>query len=285
MRGDGIDVYVEADGPADAPTVAFLHGVTGSAHAWGWLPEEVTRGRRIVKMDLRGHGRSDRAPGTYDVPHYGADVVAVLRELSPERPAVIVGHSLGGTVGWWLAQTHSELVAAALLEDPPLLQGEMTAPENAPTRAMFQATREAVLADREAGRSEEEIRERLAASPMGPPGSPTFAELVTDDSVAGMAFGRAHLDIGVIDGAIDGSTLAPLNTESPVSPPVLIVRADDARGAAFTSARAARLAERYPEVEIVEVSGAGHGIHSERAHRSDFTAHLARFLDRHTPVR
>ena len=82
---------------------------SGRAHA----------GPRIIRVDLRGHGRSDHAPGTYVLPRYGADVVAVLRSVA-SRPAVVVGNSLGGVIAWWLAQNHPDLVTAALLEDPPL---------------------------------------------------------------------------------------------------------------------------------------------------------------------
>ena len=42
----------------------FLHGVSGSGLTYG-LPSEITDGRRIVRVDLRGHGRSPHAPGTY----------------------------------------------------------------------------------------------------------------------------------------------------------------------------------------------------------------------------
>jgi pimeloyl-ACP methyl ester carboxylesterase len=75
-----------------------------------------------VRVDLRGHGRSGHAPGTYTVERYGEDVVAALRE-GVGRPAVLVGHSLAGVVAWWVAQRHPELVTAAFLEDPPLCSG------------------------------------------------------------------------------------------------------------------------------------------------------------------
>ena len=120
---DGVALNVEVEGPEDGPPVAFLHGLSSSTRSYAWLPAEITSGRRIVKIDLRGHGASDRAPGTYVLERYGADVVAVLRELAT-GPAVLVGHSLGGCVAWWVAQRHPELVSAAFLEDPPLYFGE-----------------------------------------------------------------------------------------------------------------------------------------------------------------
>ena len=94
-----------------------------------------------------------------------------------------------------------------------------------------------------------------------------------------MAFGYHRLDIGVIDGAIDGSTLAAAETRSPVAPPVLVVAADDAAGAAFSTGDEERLVPIQPTVEVVRVAGSGHRIHDMRAHRETFAGHLRRFLD------
>ena len=49
-------------------------------------------------------------------------MLAVLEEVG--TPAVLVGHSLGGVVAWWLAQKHPGHVIAAFLEDPPLFAAE-----------------------------------------------------------------------------------------------------------------------------------------------------------------
>ena len=118
-------LHVEVDGPQDAVPVVFLHGVSGSSRTYDWLPADLCDGRRLVKIDLRGHGASEHAPGTYDVDRYGEDVADVLR-TQVGRPALVVGHSLGGVVAWWLAQCHPELVVAAFLEHPPLYMGEPT---------------------------------------------------------------------------------------------------------------------------------------------------------------
>jgi esterase len=255
----------------------FLHGVGSSGRTWEWLPDGVTRGRRIVRIDLRGHGRSDHAQGTYALARYGADVVAVLRELVPGQ-AVLVGHSLGGVVAWWLAQNHPELVAAALLEDPPLLAGETSDVEAGRFRDVFHAVKATIVDHRERGGSQEDLEERIAAIRWAPR-TPPLRDVLTDDAIAALAFGYHRLDIGVIDGAIDGSTLAATNTSAPVSPPVVIVAADDAFGAAFSTQDEARLAASGQRVEVSRISGSGHRIHQSRRHRDAYVEHLRRFLD------
>ena len=81
IESDGVGLHVELEGPEDGTPVLLLHGVGSSGRTWEWLPGELTRGRRIVRVDLRGHGRSDHAPGSYRLPRYGADVVAVLHTV------------------------------------------------------------------------------------------------------------------------------------------------------------------------------------------------------------
>ena len=278
IRSDGVGLHVELEGPEDGAPVLFVHGVGSSGRTWEWLPDELTRGRRIVRVDLRGHGRSDHAPGTYVLPRYGGDVVAVLRSVA-SRPAVVVGNSLGGVVAWWLAQNHPGPVTAALLEDPPLLAGETPEPEVRRFRDVFHGVKAVILESRDRGLSEEETAQHIGTIRWGPPGTPALGEILTDDGLAGMAFGYRRLDIGVIDGAIDGSTLAAAETRSPVTPPVVVVAADDAAGAAFSTGDEERLAQSQPTVEVVRVAGSGHRIHDMRDHREAFAGHLRRFLD------
>jgi pimeloyl-ACP methyl ester carboxylesterase len=278
IESDGVGLHLELEGPEDGAAVLFLHGVGSSGRTWEWVPHELTRARRLVRVDLRGHGRSDHAPGTYVVPRYGADVVAVLNSIV-SRPAVVVGNSLGGVIAWWLAQNHPDLVTAALLEDPPLFAGDTPAAEAGRFRDVFHAVRAVILESRERGLSEEETAEHIATIRWGPAGTPPLGELLTEDGLATLAFGYHRLDIGVIDGAIDGSTLAAVETRSPVNLPVLLVAADDAAGAAFSTGDEERLAERQPTVEVVRIPGSGHRIHDMRAYRETFAGHLRRFLD------
>ena len=278
IESDGVGLHVELEGPEDGTPVLLLHGVGSSGRTWEWLPDELTRGRRIVRVDLRGHGRSDHAPGSYRLPRYGADVVAVLRTVE-SRPVVVVGNSLGGVLAWWLAQNHPGLVTAALLEDPPLFAGETPDTEAGRFRDVFHGVRAVILESRRRGLSEEETAQHIGAIRWGPPGTPPLGELLTDDGLATMAFGYSRLDIGVIDGAIDGSTLAAADTRSPVTSSTVIVAADDTAGAAFSTGDEQRLAESQPTVEVLRITGSGHRIHDMRAHREEFAGHLRRFLE------
>jgi pimeloyl-ACP methyl ester carboxylesterase len=276
---DGIELNVEVDGPEDGPPVAFLHGVSGSLETYGFLPPEITEGRRILGIDLRGHGRSDHAPGTYLLERYGADVAEVLRTVAG-RPAVLVGHSLGGSTAWWVAQRHPELLAAAFLEDPPLYMGERAEHERNEAVKVFPVMRDNAIAMREEGLSVDEAAERLAAAPMGP--DVTAGDLMTADAIHARAVAHLAMDPEVLTAAADGSTLAGTDLDAPVGVPVLLLAAGVQP--AFKPEHEQRLAAGHPGVEVVRVAGVGHSIHSEIAGRATYVDHLAAFLRTHAPV-
>lgn len=280
VENDGVGLNVDVQGPDDTTPVVFLHGVSGSSRTYDFLPAEITAGRRIVRVDLRGHGSSDHAPGTYDMDSYGADLVAVLRALG--GPAVLVGHSLGGVTAWWVAQREPGLVVAAFLEDPPLYMGEPEEHERNVAIPVFVGIRDAAAGWQADGREPEEVTAQLAQTPLGP--ERTMATVMTEDGIAARAHALLAMDPGVLDQAIDRSTLAPTDTGAPVTVPVFLLGADDAMGSAFPDRHAARLARTHPEVEVVRVSGAGHSIHDERESRDVYVRHLAAFLQRHAPV-
>jgi pimeloyl-ACP methyl ester carboxylesterase len=266
-----VRLHVELDGPPDGPPVVLLHGVSGSLGTYAWLPAEIVDGRRIVRVDLRGHGDSERAPGTYRVSEYGADVVEMLRS-EVGRPAVLVGHSLGGVVAWWIAQNHPDLVVAAFLEDPPLYMGEPAEHERNGAIPIFGTLIQAAARWHDQGLSEQEVAAQVAAGPTGPDS--------TDDSHRSRAHALLAMDPGVLEQAYDRSTLAETDTLSPVSVPVFLLAADDAMGA-FPERHAGRLGRTHPHVEIVRLDGAPHAIHDSRAYRDAYVSALAGFLATH----
>lgn len=81
---------------SDATPVVLVHGITESAVTWDPLIERLTTQRRVIAMDLRGHGRSGTAD-RYDLEAMAGDVVSVAMAAGLDRPH-LVGHSLGGAV-------------------------------------------------------------------------------------------------------------------------------------------------------------------------------------------
>ena len=277
---DGLTLHADVEGPEDGPVVVFLHGVSGISADYGWLPPEITDGRRIVRLDLRGHGRSGHAPGTYVIDRYGADVAEVLRRVAG-RPAVLVGHSLGGVAAWWVAQRHPELVAAAFLEDPPLYMGEPEEHERNEIAKLFPLMRDRAAQWQRDGVDVATLAEEIGDAPFGVDESVRMRDAVHEDALRSRAEALLAMDPEVLSGGADRSTLAATDTASPVGVPVLILAADDAMAAAFPSRHERRLAETHPGVEVVRIAGASHGIHNELRFRDAYVEHLAAFLGRH----
>ena len=110
--------YAPGGGVAKLPVIA-IHGLTrNSADFGGIAPLIAASGRRVLAIDVRGRGRSDRAtdPMTYTPDVYAKDVQALMHQLGVER-AVFMGTSMGGLITMALAGQASRKVAAAILND------------------------------------------------------------------------------------------------------------------------------------------------------------------------
>ena len=109
--------YRDAD-TADAPTVVMLHGFTGSKENWYPLAAALEGRYRLLIPDLPGWGESERTPGmAYGFTQQAAHVDAFLRALSPGKPVVLLGHSMGGGIAALVAARYPEDVARVGLLD------------------------------------------------------------------------------------------------------------------------------------------------------------------------
>ena len=101
---------------AGAETVLLLHGLTQQSHAFDPVSARLARRHRCLALDLRGRGESGWAAGSYTIPQYIADVLALLDAL--ELDAVhVLGTSLGGLVGLSLAGVAPERLRSLALND------------------------------------------------------------------------------------------------------------------------------------------------------------------------
>jgi len=91
---DGAAIAFDDQGSGKA--LVLVHGITESRRGWDPVTEGLAAHWRVVRVDLRGHGESERrAP--YDAATMAADVATVVDALDLDRP-LLVGHSLGGVV-------------------------------------------------------------------------------------------------------------------------------------------------------------------------------------------
>ena len=96
-------------------TVVFLHGFGGQAAQWRYQLQEFSRDNRVLALDLRGHGRSDKPASSYDMPEIQADLNAALQILKVEQPFTLVGHSFGGALATVFALHHPKQLERLIL--------------------------------------------------------------------------------------------------------------------------------------------------------------------------
>jgi pimeloyl-ACP methyl ester carboxylesterase len=106
--GTGIAVEILGDGHP-GPTFVFVHGWTFSSRSYHYQRMLAER-FRVVLMDHRGHGESDRGPReSRTVDQIGRDLYAVIDATAPDRDVILVGHSMGGMTIMSLAAHSPEL--------------------------------------------------------------------------------------------------------------------------------------------------------------------------------
>jgi 3-oxoadipate enol-lactonase/4-carboxymuconolactone decarboxylase len=103
-----VDVHHEVAGAVGGPVVVLAGSLGSDLRMWDPQVEPLTAaGFLVVRYDQRGHGRSPSPPGPYSLDDLGADLVALLDRLRMPRVS-LVGLSLGGMTGMWLAEHHPE---------------------------------------------------------------------------------------------------------------------------------------------------------------------------------
>jgi pimeloyl-ACP methyl ester carboxylesterase len=101
LRVRGLDIHLTRWGPpparADSP-VFLLHGFQDTSDTFQFMVDALEGDWPLVAPDWRGFGRSEWPQEGYWFPDYFADLEALLDRLSPDLPARIVGHSMGGNI-------------------------------------------------------------------------------------------------------------------------------------------------------------------------------------------
>ena len=273
---DGVALVADVAAPRSSrsPTVVLLHGGGQTRHSWGTAARSLAaRGLGVVNLDARGHGDSGwSADGRYHLDRLALDLQQVLGTL--RAPLALVGASMGGgTALTYVGRGLEPRVAALVLVD--------IVPRVEPAGA-------------------ERIRAFMRANPDGFANVEEAADAVTryyphrprPKDVSGLrknlrqrADGRLHWhwDPHMIDGPhmVEPPTFQATLAEASrhVRIPTLLVRG--MQSDIVSEAGVADLRRDLPQLEVLDIAGAGHMVAGDR--NDAFDDGVVNFLERHLP--
>jgi pimeloyl-ACP methyl ester carboxylesterase len=149
------------DHAGGTPAVLCLHGLASNARWWDLVAGRLAPRRRVVAVDQRGHGRSERPDGGYGFDEVVADVEALQAALGLSG-VVLAGHSWGA----WVALCHAAAAAPGVVAGVVCVDGG-----TGDLRAVFGSTWEeaevAMTPPDLDGVTVEELRSWVATGPLG----------------------------------------------------------------------------------------------------------------------
>ena len=120
VETNGITTYYEEYG--SGPPIVAIHGAMADHQGWAEILQPLTENYRVLLYDLRGHGRTEQTVHKpYTVETYADDLAAFIDAIELDRPAIL-GHSLGGMVGYTFADRHPEKLSALITVGSPTPQ-------------------------------------------------------------------------------------------------------------------------------------------------------------------
>ena len=116
---DGVNLRYLDTGSGNPPLV-FIHGWCCDHTYWRDQLPEFARRHRVIAVDLRGHGQSDKPDQDYTIGGFADDVAWLIRRLELHQP-VVIGHSMGGVIALNLIRNHLDLARAGVIVDSPVV--------------------------------------------------------------------------------------------------------------------------------------------------------------------
>ena len=114
-KGDGVKIQL-AIWEGNGKQILCIHGITANCRFWDCLASALVPHHRVIAMDLRGRGLSDKPPTGYSIEHHCKDILALMKDQGLERP-VLMGHSLGAFISLVFAAQSPQRVDRLILVD------------------------------------------------------------------------------------------------------------------------------------------------------------------------
>jgi pimeloyl-ACP methyl ester carboxylesterase len=272
--------------PATArPLVMLLHGF--GSFWWSWRHQlRGLTGARVVAVDLRGYGGSDKPPRGYDGWTLAGDTAGLIRALG-HSSATLVGHADGGLACWATALLHSRLVRAIALISSPhpaaLRRSILTRRDQGyallPTLLQYQAPiwPERLLTRDDAAEIERLVRSRSSAKWVASEDfSQTIGYLRTAIQIPAAAHCALEYQRWAVRSQLRGEGRRFMRSMSQqLSAPLLHLRGD---ADPYVLADPVDRTQRYaPQGRYISIAGAGHFSHEEAP--AEINKHLMRFFE------
>jgi pimeloyl-ACP methyl ester carboxylesterase len=247
----GLTFHYVTWGPESAPPLVLLHGLTSHARSWDALGRELSGSRRVIALDQRGHGDSDRAPdGDYRVATMAGDVAGFVDAIGLER-FELLGLSMGGRVGIAYAGAHAARIERLCIVD---IGPDIHPPGMERIRRMMAVSPERI------GSEEEVVELARRANPRAPEAGlrerVRHAVRHLPDGGLEWKYDKALRDMMRHGGRRETIDLwEPLRR---ITAPTLLVRGADSD--VLSTEVAKRMIEALPDGRLVEIPGAGHPV-------------------------
>ena len=260
---DGIRLHYEVLGRSGATPVLMIQGLGADKHGWDMQRFPMALQYRVIALDNRGAGRSDKPFGTYSLEQMAADAIAVLDDAGVEK-AHIVGASMGGAITQIIGLKYPERVMSLTLA--------CTACRNHPWRRELLHGWATTATEQGVGAMTREAARWV----IGPR---SFRRLLPAFGWLGpLAMGRtSHAFVAQVRAILDVDDSISDQLALVTAPTLVLVGNQDILTPRGDSEE---IADRMPNAELVVISGAAHGFMVE--HASTFNRVLLEFIGRVT---
>ena len=127
---DGLSLRLYAEERGRGSPIVLLHGLGGSTYSWRFIAPELAKNHRVIALDLKGFGRSDKIFDTHYSAVDQAALVAAFLQRRKLKDVTLVGHSFGGAVALLTAirlqHRDPTRIRQLVLIDAPLLPQPLT---------------------------------------------------------------------------------------------------------------------------------------------------------------
>lgn len=268
----GLHLAADELGPAGAPTVILGHGGGQTRHSWDKAGHDLAAsGYHVINYDLLGHGNSDWEPtGDYSLQRRADDLRWITRLAGPAY--AFVGASLGGATALMAATRGMEPAAIVLVDIVPMVE-----------KAGTERIHKFMTGNPDGFASLEEAADAISAYNPGRPRPSSLEGLRKNLREGEDGRFRWHWDPRMFGGQMSERFLLEVMDDADWTDriPTLLVRG--MKSDIVSEAGVADLRRRIPEVEVAQITGAGHMVAGDK--NDQFNAAVIEFLSRAMPLR